>query len=111
VLWYNYGTIHGTLRTTPAMALGLTRHVWTLEEVIAEALAVADEPAPPPVAPPPPIVALPEKPWQKPEQLVLFGATPPPAPPVASAPPASPPLSKTSQITAPRLRLILGGLS
>ena len=31
VFWYNYGTIHGALRNqTPAMAAGLTRHVWTL---------------------------------------------------------------------------------
>lgn len=104
VFWYNYGTIHGTLRAPPAMAAGLTRHVWTLEELIAEALAAGDEPAPPPVAPPPRTVPLPEKPWQKPEQLTLFDRTPP-------APPEGPTLAKTEEITRPRLRLIRGGLS
>jgi IS1 family transposase len=32
---YNYCRIHQTLRITPAMATGLTDHVWTIEEVIA----------------------------------------------------------------------------
>jgi IS1 family transposase len=32
---YNYCRIHQTLRITPAMAAGLTDHVWEIEEVIA----------------------------------------------------------------------------
>jgi IS1 family transposase len=101
VFWYNYGTIHGTLRTTPAMAAGLTRHVWSLEEMIAEALAVADEPPPVPVAPPPPPVAPPPPVrWQQPEQLGLFDR-------VANGPA----VSKTEPITRGHLRLIRGGLS
>jgi IS1 family transposase len=101
VFWYNYGTIHGTLRTTPAMAAGLTRHVWSLEEMIAEALAVADEPPPVPMAPPPPPVAPPPPVrWQQPEQLGLFDR-------VANGPA----VSKTEPVTRGHLRLIRGGLS
>lgn len=96
VFWYNYGTIHGTLRTTPAMAAGLTRHVWTLEELIAEAMAVVDEPIPDPPGPPPRITPLPETPWQKPEQLGLFDG---------------PTTAKVSPGARSHLRLIKGGLS
>jgi hypothetical protein len=31
---YNFCRIHGSLRITPAMAAGLSDHVWTLEELI-----------------------------------------------------------------------------
>ncbi len=31
---YNFCRIHKTLRVTPAMAAGVTQHVWSLEEVI-----------------------------------------------------------------------------
>ena len=34
-MYYNFGRIHKTLRITPAMAAGLTDHVWTLEEIAA----------------------------------------------------------------------------
>jgi len=30
---YNFARIHKTLRITPAMAAGLTDHVWSLEEI------------------------------------------------------------------------------
>jgi hypothetical protein len=30
---YNFARIHKTLRTTPAMAAGLSDHVWPLEEI------------------------------------------------------------------------------
>ena len=33
-MWYNFGRIHQTLRITPAMAAGVTDHVWELEEMI-----------------------------------------------------------------------------
>jgi IS1 family transposase len=33
-LYYNFGGIHKTLRVTPAMAAGLTDHIWSLEEII-----------------------------------------------------------------------------
>lgn len=32
-LHYNFGRIHKTLRVTPAMAAGISDHVWTLEEL------------------------------------------------------------------------------
>jgi hypothetical protein len=31
---YNFARIHKTLRITPAMACGLSDHVWTLEEIV-----------------------------------------------------------------------------
>jgi IS1 family transposase len=33
-MWYNFGRIHKTLRVTPAMAAGVTDHVWTPEEIV-----------------------------------------------------------------------------
>lgn len=32
-MWYNFGRIHKSLRVTPAMAAGVTDHVWSLEEI------------------------------------------------------------------------------
>jgi IS1 family transposase/transposase-like protein len=32
--WYNFGRIHQTLRITPAMAAGISDHVWDLEELL-----------------------------------------------------------------------------
>ena len=32
-MYYNFGRIHKTLRVTPAMAAGISDHVWTLEEI------------------------------------------------------------------------------
>jgi len=31
---YNFARIHKTLGKTPAMAVGVTDHVWTLEEIV-----------------------------------------------------------------------------
>jgi len=31
---YNFARIHKTLRITPAMATGLSDHVWNLEEIV-----------------------------------------------------------------------------
>lgn len=39
--WYNFCRVHQTLRVTPAMAAGLTDHVWDMEEIVA--LLDADE--------------------------------------------------------------------
>jgi hypothetical protein len=33
-VYYNFARIHKTLRIAPAMAAGLTDHVWTLEEIV-----------------------------------------------------------------------------
>ena len=32
---YNFARIHQTLRVTPAMAAGVTDHVWEIEEIVA----------------------------------------------------------------------------
>jgi hypothetical protein len=34
-MFYNYARIHQTLRVTPAMAAGLSKHVWSVEEIAA----------------------------------------------------------------------------
>lgn len=34
-MWYNFARIHQSLRVTPAMAAGVTSHLWTAEEVAA----------------------------------------------------------------------------
>ena len=33
-VYYNYARIHQTLRITPAMAAGLSDHVWNLAEIV-----------------------------------------------------------------------------
>ena len=33
-LYYNFGRIHKTLRVTPAMAAGISDHVWELDEIV-----------------------------------------------------------------------------
>lgn len=35
--YYNFVKVHQTLRTTPAMAIGLTNHIWTMGELIERA--------------------------------------------------------------------------
>ena len=32
-MWYNFGRVHGTLKTTPANAAGVDSHRWTLREI------------------------------------------------------------------------------
>jgi hypothetical protein len=31
---YNFYKVHGTIKTTPAVAAGLTEHVWTIRELL-----------------------------------------------------------------------------
>jgi hypothetical protein len=33
-VYYNFARIHKTLRITPAMAAGLSDHIWSLEEIV-----------------------------------------------------------------------------
>lgn len=33
-MYYNFGRIHKTLRITPAMAAGISDHVWSIEEIV-----------------------------------------------------------------------------
>jgi IS1 family transposase len=53
VAFYNFCRVHETLRITPAMAIGVTKHIWTVGELIHEALNAPVEP-PAPTAPVPP---------------------------------------------------------
>lgn len=32
--WYNFGPVHKSLRTTPAMAAGISDHVWSVREIL-----------------------------------------------------------------------------
>jgi hypothetical protein len=52
--FYNYVRVHESLRITPAMAVGVTDHVWTIGELISKAMdAPAEPPAPiTPMTPP-----------------------------------------------------------
>ena len=34
---YNFCKVHGTLKTTPAVAAGLTDHVWSVQELLTKA--------------------------------------------------------------------------
>ena len=45
VMHYNFCRVHEALRVTPAMALGITDHVWTISELVEKALA-GDVPPP-----------------------------------------------------------------
>jgi hypothetical protein len=42
---YNFARIHRTLRITPAMAAGLTDHVWSIEEIVGLLELAEKEPA------------------------------------------------------------------
>lgn len=57
VCYYNLCWVHATLHTTPAMAMGITDHVWTIGELVSAALGAAtppETPIPPPTPPAPP---------------------------------------------------------
>jgi IS1 family transposase len=45
IAYYNLCRVHSTIRTTPARALGVTDHIWTIEELIHAATAPDDVPA------------------------------------------------------------------
>ncbi len=45
VAHYNLCRVHETIRMTPAMALGVTDHIWTIGELI-EAATNSDDPPP-----------------------------------------------------------------
>jgi IS1 family transposase len=44
ICFYNLCRVHETLRCTPAMALGITDHIWTIAELITAALEPSDTP-------------------------------------------------------------------
>ena len=41
VCWYNFCRVHETLRTTPAVAIGVAERVWSLAELVDTALSMA----------------------------------------------------------------------
>jgi IS1 family transposase len=45
-VYYNFARIHKTLRITPAMAAGLSDHVWSVEEIILMAESYLPKPGP-----------------------------------------------------------------
>ncbi len=51
---YNLCRVHETVRTTPAMALGVSDHIWSIGELVDAALS-APVPAPTPTVPPAPV--------------------------------------------------------
>jgi hypothetical protein len=85
--WYNFCRIHETLRVTPAMAAGLSDHVWDVAELVERALA-EPMPEPAPLAP----IPSPDG-WRPPVQLGLFeglpGVLPRLLPPSTGGTPAS----------------------
>jgi len=32
-IWYNFGRVHETLKTTPAAQAGIAAHAWAVEEI------------------------------------------------------------------------------
>ena len=44
-VYYNFARIHKTLRITPAMAAGLSDHVWSIEEIMIMADSYMPKPA------------------------------------------------------------------
>jgi hypothetical protein len=50
VAHYNFCRVHETLRTTPAIAIGIADHVWSIGELVDAALT-AVPPLPTPTAP------------------------------------------------------------
>jgi hypothetical protein len=44
-VYYNFARIHKTLRITPAMAAGVSDHVWSLEEIVMMADSYMPQPS------------------------------------------------------------------
>ena len=40
VCWHNFCRVHETLRTTPAIAVGVADHVWSVAELVEMALSI-----------------------------------------------------------------------
>jgi hypothetical protein len=48
-LWYNFVRIHKTLRTSPAMAAGIEKRLWSMEDVDDDRVMVVHPDRPPKV--------------------------------------------------------------
>lgn len=72
VATYNLTRVHSGLKTTPAVAMGVTDHVWSIPEPVDVALAVSDdEPLPPTVSPDPAPIPPPTR--DRPQLRVIQG--------------------------------------
>jgi IS1 family transposase len=87
--WYNFGHVVKTLRVTPAMAAGVTDHVWTIEEFMETVLAEVDagKPERQPLAHRAPVTTARELPNGRGFLRVVGASSGPSAPPVAPVPP------------------------
>jgi hypothetical protein len=52
---YNFTRVHSKFGTTPAVAMGITNHVWSIAELVDEALAAGGDDPSAPSAPPDPM--------------------------------------------------------
>jgi IS1 family transposase len=75
IAFYNFCRVHETLRCTPAMELGITDHIWSVAELITEALGTPETPKPGPQSAPTTL-----RPWRKPFRglRVIQGGKPSP---------------------------------
>jgi IS1 family transposase len=90
--WYNLGHVVKTLRVTPAMAAGITDHVWTIEEFMVAALDLApvEKPVAGPLAHRVPATTSRELPGGR-GFLRVVGGTSSPSGPVPTSPVPMPP--------------------
>ena len=90
--WYNFGHVVKTLRVTPAMAAGVTDHVWTIEEFMETVLAEVDagKPERQPLALRTPPTTARELPNGRGFLRVVGATSSPSAPPPAPMPPPVP---------------------
>lgn len=104
-VWYNLGCIVRTLRVTPAMAAGVSDHVWSLPEFL-EALLTelpASKPAKQPLTHRAPAVTARELPKGRGFLRVVQGGN---VPPVAPMPPTTPaPVRQQASPVAPPVKL------
>ncbi len=69
VCWHNFCRVHETLRTTPAIAVGVADHVWSVAELVEMALSII--PMEPPETPAPAVLA--PRPARRPVALLEAG--------------------------------------
>ena len=91
--WYNLGHVVKTLRVTPAMAAGVTDHVWTIAEFMEAALDLApvEKPVAQPLAHRVPVTTSRELPGGRGFLRVVGGTSSSGAPPAGPVPPPGAP--------------------
>ena len=101
--WYNFGHIVRTLRVTPAMAAGVTDHVWSLEEFMEDLLANApsEKAVAQPLAHRAPTVTSRELPGGRGFLRVVGGASSPSSPTPGPTPPPVAPVEPRVHVTVP----------